>query len=63
MFNLSDASPESALAYVQKRLVNNHLKNEELKPCLDMLGGRLYDLEMLIQKIHAGRHPQGNIIS
>eukprot|EP00842_Homolaphlyctis_polyrhiza_P004874 jgi/Hompol1/5388/HPOL_004377-RA len=55
-FLLQDASPESALQYVHRRLPKTSIP--ELKPALDVLGGRLYDLDMLIQKIKAGQTPQ-----
>nr|KAJ3419606.1 mitochondrial escape protein 2 [Polyrhizophydium stewartii] len=52
---LKDATPESALAYVQRRLPR--VTTEALKPALDSLGGRLHDLDLLIQKVNAGQTP------
>jgi RNA12 protein len=61
---LSDASPETAMNYVQRRLFKTRtFAPEELKPALAGLGGRLNDLEMLIQKINAGRTPNGIIVT
>ncbi|KAJ3013729.1 mitochondrial escape protein 2 [Thoreauomyces humboldtii] len=57
MITLSDATPESALAVVQRRL-GDSVSTDALKTCIDGLGGRLTDLELLIQKIRAGMSPQ-----
>ncbi|KAI8909477.1 RNA12 protein-domain-containing protein [Powellomyces hirtus] len=57
MVSLSDATPESALAVVQRRL-GDSINTDALKRCIDGLGGRLTDLELLIQKIRAGMSPE-----
>ncbi|KND00856.1 uncharacterized protein SPPG_03960 [Spizellomyces punctatus DAOM BR117] len=56
MVSLSDASPDSALSVVRRRL-GEAVNDEELKQCVEGLGGRLTDLELLIQKIRAGMSP------
>ncbi|KAJ3161706.1 mitochondrial escape protein 2 [Geranomyces michiganensis] len=57
LVSLSDATPESALAVVQRRL-GEEFDADALRSCIDGLGGRLTDLELLIQKIRAGMSPQ-----
>ncbi|KAJ3086849.1 mitochondrial escape protein 2 [Quaeritorhiza haematococci] len=54
---LQDASVESAMAYVRRRLglIFNPV---ELRPCVEGLGGRRTDLQTLIQKIKAGSSPR-----
>ncbi|KAJ8325077.1 mitochondrial escape protein 2 [Batrachochytrium dendrobatidis] len=54
-FILNDATPETALAYVHRRLPE--LDTKSLWPSIEPLGGRLHDLDLLIQKIHAGLTP------
>lgn len=56
-FHLADASPDAALAYVKKRL--GHELLNEIKVPIQELGGRLHDLDIFINKIQAGRNPQG----
>lgn len=58
MIALSDASPESSLSVVQRRL-GESISEDELRTCVEGLGGRLTDLELLISKIRAGMSPQG----
>ncbi|KAJ3147035.1 mitochondrial escape protein 2 [Geranomyces variabilis] len=57
LVSLSDATPESALAVLQRRL-GEQFDADALRSCIDGLGGRLTDLELLIQKIRAGMSPQ-----
>ncbi|KAJ3404507.1 mitochondrial escape protein 2 [Chytridiales sp. JEL 0842] len=52
--NLTDASPEASMAYVRRRLALVSTP-PELEQCIEALGGRLTDIELLIQKIHAGQ--------
>ncbi|KAI9204123.1 RNA12 protein-domain-containing protein [Polychytrium aggregatum] len=53
---LVDASSESAMAFVKKRL-GLIFTPTDLQTCVESLGGRLKDLELFIQKIHAGATP------
>ncbi|KAI8820540.1 RNA12 protein-domain-containing protein [Fimicolochytrium jonesii] len=53
LYALSDATPENALALVKKRL-EEPVDDNQLREFVNGLGGRLTDLEMLIQKIRAG---------
>jgi hypothetical protein len=55
---LEDASTENALTYVRRRL-GSSLNDLDLKVCVEGLGGRRTDLELLIQKVKAGLTPQG----
>ncbi|KAJ1340912.1 hypothetical protein BSLG_004385 [Batrachochytrium salamandrivorans] len=55
-FILRDASPESSLAYVKRRLPE--FEDKSLWPSIQELGGRLHDLDLLIQKVHAGQTPK-----
>ncbi|KAJ3334144.1 mitochondrial escape protein 2 [Blyttiomyces sp. JEL0837] len=50
---LTDASSESAMAYVRRRLGLVVTTPELLQKCVDAIGGRLTDLELLVQKIQA----------
>lgn len=54
---LNDASPDSALQYVQSKLSeldSSFSLSPETKSHVAKLGGRLTDLELLVQKIKAG---------
>ena len=56
---LSDASSASAQQLVANRLGLEVAKDPKMKVVLDLLGGRLTDLELLVQKIRAGSSIQG----
>jgi hypothetical protein len=51
VITLRDAGPEVALKYVQRRLRKHNISVAELEPCVAPLGGRLTDLEALVQKV------------
>ncbi|KAI8927463.1 RNA12 protein-domain-containing protein [Entophlyctis helioformis] len=55
-FTLRDATPESAMAYVRRRLPE--VPAATLRPMLDVLGGRLHDLDLFVQKVKAGQEPE-----
>ena len=57
-FHLYDAKPQSALDYLRNRL-GPKIPLSELQYCVDSLGGRFYDLDLLIQKISSGTSPKG----
>ncbi|KAL1924976.1 uncharacterized protein VTP21DRAFT_4630 [Calcarisporiella thermophila] len=50
---LSDASTETALEYVRKHL-DQHEDTPELVESVRMLGGRLTDLDLLVQRVRGG---------
>lgn len=54
---LSDASQDSAMEFVYK-----HLDKEEhpnLIEAVRVIGGRLTDLELFVQKVKSGMQPEG----
>lgn len=54
---LSDASLDSAMEFV-----NKHLDRDEypdLMKCVKIIGGRLTDLELFVQKVKSGMGPEG----
>ncbi|TPX31816.1 hypothetical protein SeMB42_g07699 [Synchytrium endobioticum] len=53
---LSDASLESSLSYVLRRL-GFGFNAAELKPLVEGLGGRISDLEVFVRKIRSGSKP------
>ncbi|KAJ3391750.1 mitochondrial escape protein 2 [Lobulomyces angularis] len=54
---LNDAPLDSAMSYVKSRL-GLVFSPSELLPCVEGLGGRKTDLELLVQKIKIGMSPQ-----
>lgn len=49
---LLDSSTGAALRYVMRRLENHEgLDLEYLETCIEIIGGRLTDLELFIQKV------------
>ncbi|KAL8283768.1 hypothetical protein RQP46_005200 [Phenoliferia psychrophenolica] len=55
--SLNDASPESALQYIETKLSEaggTGTLSDESRPHISKLGGRQTDLELLVQKIRAG---------
>ena len=57
LFSLNDANQESAIKYLCTNLSSNQLPKHVLQSCIEAVGGRLTDLESLVQKIRAGRTP------
>jgi hypothetical protein len=55
--NLTDAPYERAI-YLVKRNVPNK-EDKELDTAVEVLGGRLTDLKLFINKINSGQSPQG----
>jgi hypothetical protein len=60
---LGDATPEAAREYIRKRLEDDPvLKDEaqslELDRCIDILGGRLQDMDLLAQRLRIGEWPE-----
>src|SRR5947209_3505489 len=53
--NLSDTTPEVAIHFVRRNLPPDKQDLPELDVAISALGGRLTDLELLVQKIHAGQ--------
>lgn len=53
---LYDATPSSALSYMKQKLENKY-SDKDLLSCVEALGGRLTDIESVIQKIRAGASP------
>lgn len=59
--SLNDASPESAIQYVESKLAEaggNVTLSAESRPHVLKLGGRQTDLELLVNKIRAGLAPE-----
>ena len=55
--SLNDASPESAIQYIESKLAEaggTGFLSDESRPHVSKLGGRQTDLELLVQKIRAG---------
>lgn len=57
---LEDATPGNAMAYLSQNLETLNVSPKDLQVCVQQIGGRLTDLEMLLQKVLAGRTPLGN---
>ncbi|ORY87647.1 RNA12 protein-domain-containing protein [Protomyces lactucae-debilis] len=60
---LGDASPEAAREYIRKRLEDDPVFKEEaqgleLDRCIDILGGRLQDMDLLAQRLRIGEWPE-----
>ncbi|KAG0042886.1 mitochondrial escape protein 2 [Gryganskiella cystojenkinii] len=56
MIVLSDASLDSAMEFVYKHLDKEDYPN--LKKCVQIIGGRLTDLELFVQKVKSGMGPE-----
>ena len=54
LYSLSDASPEAAMAFVRRRMGSVGDQEEDLEKVVEAIGGRLTDLELMIQKMRAG---------
>lgn len=55
---LSDASLDSAMEFVYKHLDKHEYPH--LMDCVKIIGGRLTDLELFVQKVKRGMGPEGN---
>ncbi|KAI7856021.1 RNA12 protein-domain-containing protein [Circinella umbellata] len=53
----TDASPEMAMSFISRQLDTKELDNEKLHSVVVALGGRLTELELLVQKLKMGRSP------
>ncbi|KAJ3032906.1 mitochondrial escape protein 2, partial [Rhizophlyctis rosea] len=54
LYSLSDATPEAAMAFVRRRMGSVGDQEEDLEKVVEAIGGRLTDLELMIQKMRAG---------
>ncbi|KAI9274452.1 RNA12 protein-domain-containing protein [Phascolomyces articulosus] len=54
----TDASPEMAMTFIARQLNSQELENEKLYPVVQALGGRLTELELLVQKLKMNMSPQ-----
>ena len=61
LYTLADASPASAVSYVRASLMDIKIAEKELLECVEKVGGRPTDLELLVQKLKTGRPPHGNL--
>jgi hypothetical protein len=59
LYTLSDASRESAIAYMKEDLSEFPFTDKDYEKCIDLVGGRLTDLQQLITKLKTGRDIQG----
>ncbi|KAJ3286085.1 mitochondrial escape protein 2 [Borealophlyctis nickersoniae] len=55
-YSLSDATPETAMSFIKRRMGKLEFGDDLLR-CVEAIGGRLTDLELLIQKMNAGMSP------
>ena len=58
----TDASPEMAMSFINRQFDTKELDNEKLHSVVVALGGRLTELELLVQKLKMGMSPSGKII-
>ena len=61
LYTLSDSSRESAIAYMKEDLAQFPFTDNDYEKCIDLVGGRLTDLQQLITKIKTGRDLQGTV--
>ena len=59
LYTLSDSNRENAKIFLKEDLSELSLKDADYEKCIEVVGGRLTDLQQLITKLKTGRSLDG----